>query len=74
MKKLIFVALGLVATGTVVALRTLPTLLRKRKENGEYDAQVNTWEGEGGSVAPKARDEVGALLSAHEPERTAPAR
>lgn len=74
MKKLIFVALGLVATGTVVALRTLPTLLRKRKEKGEYDAEVNTWEGEGGSLGRKTRNEVGALLSSDQTERTALAR
>jgi hypothetical protein len=71
LKKLIFVALGLVATGTVVALRTLPTLLRKRKEKGEYDAEVNTWEGEGGSLGRKSRHEV---LSAQEPQRAEPAR
>jgi hypothetical protein len=73
LKKLVFVALGLAATGSVVVLRTVSMLMRKRKEKSEYDAEVNTWEGEGGSVAPKARNEVGVLLSAHEPERTAPA-
>jgi hypothetical protein len=74
LKKLIFVALGLVATDTVVALRTLPTLLRKLKEKGEHDADVNAWEGEGGSLGRKTRSEVGALLSSDQPERTALAR
>ena len=72
MKKLTLFALGLAATGTVAALRTLPTVIRKRKEKVEYDAEGNTWEGEGGSVDRKARNEAAVLPPPRELAGTAP--
>lgn len=72
MNKLTLFALGLAATGTVAALRILPTLVSKRKEKAEYDAEVNTWEGEGGSLDRKAPNVAAALPPPRELAGTAP--
>ena len=50
MKTPISFAVGLVAAGTLAALRALPHLARKKQEKVDYDAELRTWEGEGGSM------------------------
>ena len=67
MKTRILLALGLVATGTLATLRALPQRARRKREKTQYDAEISTWEGEGGSLDTTPPREVDVQRAAVEP-------